>query len=769
MKVNLKLFKVIIGKKGEEMDGIRKVMFKIKVVMGVLTGIGFLAAGSTAILNEGVDENSEVIKMQIEFKNPCTSKKGTKGWATRLSEDFETGVIPSGWKVIDGNIDGFKWTAGTTPDLGSYTPPNYGTAYVYYSDDDAGNGGISYNEELWTPAIFVSGMTQVKFKYGYGFRVRESGEKYRTHFRKFVSGSWTDWTELRVYTASGAGTDSFDLTDELPCDSIQFRFFYSDSTSSSHWGYACAVDNVIVEGFVPANHDAGVAEVISPKGIILIGYPVSVIVKYENAGNNSETFPAIVRIFDPSNALVFSKDTNLTLGAGQTIDVNFGQWTPTQTDQHFIYGKTMLTGDEYPQNDSLGIYFWVSPWTTSWVPYTPPTINSDRLTHATVYDPDNDKIYMIGGRPSGGAGSIVPYIYRYDPVTDSWETNLTDMPGARGWIQGGYWNGKIYVPGGYTNSGTNSNTLYIYDIASNLWTTGPNLPEARMAYGLAVWNGNIYVIGGVNPGLNGGTQTVFRYNVSSNQWTQATQIPMQFDMGGSCYLGDTIYLVGGLNRATLTPWTQVLRGIIDNQNPDNITWEWITDLPYANFNNATCALQGKVYMIGGFINGQVPGTNRVWEYDIATNEWRELPQYVVPIVRNHFACTRPQIGGNGARIYVVAGDAYGDWGPPNNYYYYLERAVGVSEEACTEKSCIFFVNPNIGKGPFSIYFTLKNKSNVDISIYNLLGQKIDNIYRGKKGAGNYMIKYDGNLNSGIYFIILKTSKNSGSYRIIKIK
>ncbi len=515
-------------------------------------------------------------------------------------------------------------------------------------------------------------------------------------------------------------------------------------------------------------HDVGVFAIPSPSGNVMIGNPVDVIVTPKNYGQNQETFSLHVEIRDPSSAIVFSDDSlNITLPPGQTVDINFGQWTPTQFGTHTVKAWTTLAGDQNPANDTLSQQFNVSGW-GSWTPYNPPGANYDRLTHATVYDPDNDKIYMIGGTPNGQSGSNVPYCYRYDPVTNSWNTNLANMPDARGWIQGGYWNGKIYIPGGYTNAGANSNTFYIYDIASNSWTQGPTLPEARLAYGLAVWNGNIYVIGGVNPGLNAGTQTVFRYNVSSNQWTQATQIPMQFDMGGSCYLGDTIYLVGGVNRGAGTAWTQVLRGIIDNQNPDNITWTWITNLPYANAINAACALPGKLYMIGGFINLQT-ATNRVWEYDIATNTWTELPQYVVPIVRNHFACTRPQIGGVGARIYVVAGDANGDWNPPNNYYYYLERAVGVSEKAYKERPYIFFINPNIGKGPFSIYFSLKNRSNVDISIYNTLGQKISDIYKGVKEAGNHVIRYDGNLNSGIYFIILKTSENSGSYRIIKVK
>jgi hypothetical protein len=144
---------------------------------------------------------------------------------------------------------------------------------------------------------------------------------------------------------------------------------------------ACACDNVIVEGFVSVNHDVGVSQIVSPTGQVMIGNPVNVIVKYGNFGGNPETFPAIVRIFDPSGSLVFSKDTSLTLNASQLIEVNFGQWTPTVIGSHFIYGKTLLQGDEYPQNDSLGQSFNVGYW-GQWIQYNQPSANYDRLTHA---------------------------------------------------------------------------------------------------------------------------------------------------------------------------------------------------------------------------------------------------------------------------------------------------------------------------------------------------------------------------------------------------
>ena len=49
--------------------------------------------------------------------------------------------------------------------------------------------------------------------------------------------------------------------------------------------------------------------------------------------------------------------------------------------------------------------------------------------------------------------------------------------------------GKLYVAGG-SDGVTQLNTLYIYDIASNTWTTGANMPVAEEAAGSAVLQNN---------------------------------------------------------------------------------------------------------------------------------------------------------------------------------------------------------------------------------------------------------------------------------------
>ncbi len=165
---------------------------------------------------------------------------------TLLFENFEAG-LPSNWTVVDGNNDGYMWEVGTTSDIGGYAPPNYGTAYAYYSDDDAGNGVINTYEAIISPAIYIpSTAANLSIEYGYGFQVYETGEIYEAQVRFFSGGSWGSWISLATYTSDGNGTETFDLSSYLPADSVQFQWYYHDENTYYHWGWATALDNVLV-------------------------------------------------------------------------------------------------------------------------------------------------------------------------------------------------------------------------------------------------------------------------------------------------------------------------------------------------------------------------------------------------------------------------------------------------------------------------------------------------------------------------------------------
>ncbi len=165
---------------------------------------------------------------------------------TLLFENFESG-LPANWQVVDGNNDGYMWQVGTTTDIGSYAPPNYGTAYAYYSDGDAGSGVVNTYEAIISPAIYIpSSAANLSVEYGYGFRVFQTGETYEAQVRFFTGGSWGSWISLATYTSSGNGTETFDLSSYLPADSVQFQWYYHDENASSNWGWATALDNVLV-------------------------------------------------------------------------------------------------------------------------------------------------------------------------------------------------------------------------------------------------------------------------------------------------------------------------------------------------------------------------------------------------------------------------------------------------------------------------------------------------------------------------------------------
>src|SRR5262249_28154893 len=65
------------------------------------------------------------------------------------------------------------------------------------------------------------------------------------------------------------------------------------------------------------------------------------------------------------------------------------------------------------------------------------------------------------------------------------------------------------------------NTLYIYDIATNTWTSGANVPTAATAPGSTVYCGKLYLYGGgIVPTLNI-TQI---YDPAANSWSSGPNL-----------------------------------------------------------------------------------------------------------------------------------------------------------------------------------------------------------------------------------------------------
>jgi hypothetical protein len=123
----------------------------------------------------------------------------------------------------------------------------------------------------------------------------------------------------------------------------------------------------------------------------------------------------------------------------------------------------------------------------------------------------------------------------------------------------GAWNGKIYVAGGFIGGTNVTNALRIYDIATNTWTSGANMPTSpgvEAAAG-AVVNGKFYVMGGDD--FTNGLNTNFIYDIATNTWSTGATLPdSRTNTSGTAY-GGLIYVYGGVILPGFTTTDTLLR------------------------------------------------------------------------------------------------------------------------------------------------------------------------------------------------------------------
>jgi hypothetical protein len=169
---------------------------------------------------------------------------------------------------------------------------------------------------------------------------------------------------------------------------------------------------------------------------------------------------------------------------------------------------------------------------------------------------DGTFVYCGGGY-SFSSGNTLAVFNKYDPVADTW-TPLPNMPRAAIMPTAVYYptTNKIYIFGGEDAvSGTNYNITRIYDIASNTWSSGANMPDVRSfsAGGYSSSTGKIYIISGYNTGFVDSAQpNTWAYDPVANSWTDLTgSAPFPHPAGGMAFGGinGKLYIAGGRDAA----------------------------------------------------------------------------------------------------------------------------------------------------------------------------------------------------------------------------
>ena len=179
---------------------------------------------------------------------------------------------------------------------------------------------------------------------------------------------------------------------------------------------------------------------------------------------------------------------------------------------------------------------------------------------------DGTFFYTAGGY-SFTTSTTLDVLYRWDPnplPNGTW-TTLASMPTAAIMASAVYYpaTNKIYVFGGEdADSGTNYNITRIYDIASNTWSTGANMPDVRsfMASGYNPANGKIYLVSGYNTGnVTSAQPDTWEYDPVANTFTSKANFPHPAGGFASGVINGKMYVAGGRDA---------------NNANINLTWEY---------------------------------------------------------------------------------------------------------------------------------------------------------------------------------------------------
>jgi len=84
-------------------------------------------------------------------------------------------------------------------------------------------------------------------------------------------------------------------------------------------------------------------------------------------------------------------------------------------------------------------------------------------------------------------------------------------------------------------------------------------------------------------------------------------------------------------------------------------------------------------------------------------------------------------------------------------------------------------NPNPFTSETTVRYELGKAVNVDISVYNMLGQRVRDLYSGRQASGVYSVSWDGSGNSGeksssgIYFLRIETGEKEVSTKVMFVR
>ncbi|HEX5575422.1 MAG TPA: hypothetical protein VFX42_06070, partial [Gemmatimonadales bacterium] len=269
-------------------------------------------------------------------------------------------------------------------------------------------------------------------------------------------------------------------------------------------------------------------------------------------------------------------------------------------------------------------------------------------------------VYTMGGRSAAVPGAGLGKVMAYNVSTNTWSLKASMPVPLHSTNGAGVIDGKIYVSGGCRNSAcvvTELPTwaLFVYDPATNTWTSKNNMPVGGYAGLTGVINGNLYVLTTCVEEVPNSIyfdqcapSKFFRYNRVTDRWTVLPRPANSYYTGAGGVIGGKFYAALGNHLEVYDPATN----------------QWTTKASPPSpvgYASAGAVLLGQFYAMGGGGGVNRDAFSTVSAYDPATNTWTSKAP--LPTARLGIGASKVFLNGQ-PRIEVVGGAR-----PGNNLQY----------------------------------------------------------------------------------------------------
>lgn len=271
----------------------------------------------------------------------------------------------------------------------------------------------------------------------------------------------------------------------------------------------------------------------------------------------------------------------------------------------------------------------------------------------------HNDLYVITGFTSGL--KIVSALERYDVSSDTW-TILSPMPlssyetdpteAGVTHMGVGLIGDSIWIAGGRTGShpGTLTEEVWIYDINTDTWSAGPDLPLPLAGGGLVTLGRRIHVFGGFTSACNG-DQSSYHLTLDVDEWlanpsstwiNERSVMPNPRNHLAATAFGGKIYAFGGQQGhdccASGIPCGDDVT-FAQRYDPLSDSWESLPNLPYARSHAeaAVFAMDGNIFLSSSETG--VTTSHTTMELDLQTESWSinnslELPDGILaPVIK----------------------------------------------------------------------------------------------------------------------------------------